>query len=1644
MESYLSHKKRKSININFYFIKLLIVLYKIQLSILSPCGKEKPIKINGGECVESGCSFSLLESGNCTIENEIIKTQWLDRIIQYSNISIKYISLTVSQNGNLVCIGSTNSVPCTNFFFGLKKNGRPYFFEDDNESVFTTKTTEQQRTYGNIFSINLNLASNDDKEYIISLDNNNFELYDFYNNEVYIEDGISLLGVKFFSFTKAVIFRLNTEGNYYIISFPGGNPNNSMKCYFVFKLHFYNQNITAYPPENSKKFKASSFIDISSCFESENSYIFCFLANTYYYIYIYSYQLTQLTYDSLDSSLTFSDYLFYKCVHFTGDVGAFLYINNGNFEIQFKEYISKTIKDHFDSNSILVINKKNNYPKFTNFCDMIKLYDKKFLFVFVTIDYEELNLFIINNYVDEKLKIRHYVIKNYNLYHLKIQELSSSIYNGFISLAFGGSYYSISSFASLVIFSYPNSTDFTIDITTDLISSTNPIIKLYEKCKIENNIFGYIFGGFKIYNFTNGLKLLNLQNQEVIGRNSCLSNNTDIELNVTFENNEGSERIEYGMFAVEPEYGIFNQYATDIDNNYCGCDECNDEKEYFSPETYFGRISYLDIIYNLNEDNKDGENSTSIDTILTTVPVSETQEEIISTNEIKTDKIIPSKTTTNEIESTFPKIESIVPKIESTVPKIVSTVPKIESTVPKIVSTIPKIKSTIPKIESTIPKIKSTIPKIVSTVPKIVSTIPKIVSTIPQIESTIPKIESTIPKIASTIPKIESTIPKIESTVPKIVSIIPKIVSTVPKIESTVPKIESTVPKIESTIPKIESTIPKIISTIPKIEPTILYNVSTIPRVESSFPYNISSVPYIDSSILYNVSIIPNIESTIPFIEPTNPNNEPTNSYIESTKPNIESSSPNIESTNLNIESTNPIIFTTILKNLDSNINNYFECTNEEILDNQCTEGRMFFEQFDDIKNALLKQNKTNENTIIRTKNAIIQMSFVETQKYSDESGISSIDLGECGNRLKDANGIPRTEDLKIIKTDIKTDDLSFTYVVYEIYHPYTLVKLNLSICNEDQVSMSVPVKLDSNIESLINSLSEEGHDLFNENDSFYNDICTTYTSQNGTDMLLSDRKKDIFDLGLNQTMCQDGCEYKIFNLTNKKTKCVCSAREEKLYSLSIDNLFIKRSISNSFYASLKYSNFHVLKCYKLIIIFARIIKNIGEILMSVLFILFIILMIIYLFNGQKQISSFIDIIIKNKNLNNREYNNITKEKKKKRKMLLKNKNIFNRNSSAINKTENEKNKLNINKPKNEFSGKMKLRKKSKQNKNKEEPPKKKEKKTYKEINHTNNNTSNILLYDKNKKGVSPFSINNNFTINVHLMSPKKNRQIYSKKKSKRISGENLKIKNIFDNKKSSPLGKEIKSKDSFSAKRGFNPNTIQDLNYKDLNDYEINNLRYELALIYDKRSYFQYYVSLLKKKQLILFTFLPMNDYNLRYVKIALFIVSFSLYFTINGFFFNDKTMHKIYKASGSFNIIYQTSQILYSTMISAAINTILKYLSLSEKNILRLKEKNSFVNIVKSSKNLINCLRIKFFIFFLASFILMVFFWYFISCFCAVYTNTQIILLEDTLISFMISMIYPFGINLFPGIFRLYALRAKNKEKICIYKFSLILSYL
>ena len=221
--------------------------------------------------------------------------------------------------------------------------------------------------------------------------------------------------------------------------------------------------------------------------------------------------------------------------------------------------------------------------------------------------------------------------------------------------------------------------------------------------------------------------------------------------------------------------------------------------------------------------------------------------------------------------------------------------------------------------------------------------------------------------------------------------------------------------------------------------------------------------------------------------------------------------------------------------------------------------------------------------------------------------------------------------------------------------------------------------------------------------------------------------------------------------------------------------------------------------------------------------------------------------------------------------------------------------------------------------------------------------------------------------------------------------------------------------------------------------DSELNILSYKKAIKLDNRNFCGYYLSLIRIKHLLFFSFLFKFDYNSRVLKIFLFFFNFTVTFIVNALFFNDDTMHKIYTDGGSFNFIYNIPQILYSALLSGFINSIIKLLALTDSSFMQLKQNSDKNNIKEKSRQVISIFKIKFIIFFIISLVLLVLFWFYLSCFCAVYKNTQFHLIKDTLISFGTSMIYPFGIYILPAIFRIAALKGKNRG--CMYIFSKML---
>ena len=731
-------------------------------------------------------------------------------------------------------------------------------------------------------------------------------------------------------------------------------------------------------------------------------------------------------------------------------------------------------------------------------------------------------------------------------------------------------------------------------------------------------------------------------------------------------------------------------------------------------------------------------------------------------------------------------------------------------------------------------------------------------------------------------------------------------------------------------------------SDIDIIDITSNIDLSSETLVSKSITDTIGKTSYIDSS-----SNIVDSKSDIDIYEIT--------SYIDSTKNLLEKVSQN-----------------SIFINNNFSYQTFFP-DNLNIGNNSYNNNFKFFQKFKytisitDNLEAILT-NLTN--MIINEKNIITQNELEELviQKYGATftftttlfqktkenkiNNISIINLGQCESKLKSFYNISEQSELYILKIDYEQKSMNIPIIEYEVYYPLKegkMFKLNLSLCEDINIEIFIPININQN-----------EIDLHNPNSRYYNDICVKATSEYGTDITLSDRKNEF--INKNMTLCEDNCIFMEYNNDNQKARCLCDI---KTFISSINEIRIdKDKLMKNFKDFHNIVNLEVIKCYKIAFSKNNLVINYGFFILIFIIIIFFVCLILFYIKFYKKLFDEMNEIV----------------------LCLK--------KPGINLEQNKKKK-------------------------KKKFKRKKKKKVIDEIkieNAIETNSDNLMkINKKNKEQKNTILI----CENTH--------EFISKKKINKIIEVNDNSKNKIEN-----------------EELNLNKNETNHKNILDYNDYELNNMTYEEALKNDSRNYSKYYLSLLKKKQLIIFSFFSNKDYNSQVIKIFLFFFFLASHLTVNTLFYNDDTMHRIYLDSGSFNLSYHIPQIIYSFLISTVIDEIIKYLSLSEKQIISIKQIKEKTSLDEKEKEIINKLNIKFIMFFIISFVLLLLFLFYLTCFCFVYANTQIHLIKDSIITFCLSFVYPFLINLIPGIFRLKALRAEKKDKEYLYKFSKIIQML
>ena len=240
----------------------------------------------------------------------------------------------------------------------------------------------------------------------------------------------------------------------------------------------------------------------------------------------------------------------------------------------------------------------------------------------------------------------------------------------------------------------------------------------------------------------------------------------------------------------------------------------------------------------------------------------------------------------------------------------------------------------------------------------------------------------------------------------------------------------------------------------------------------------------------------------------------------------------------------------------------------------------------------------------------------------------------------------------------------------------------------------------------------------------------------------------------------------------------------------------------------------------------------------------------------------------------------------------------------------------------------------------------------------------------------------------------------------------------------------DAKGKSKLKKEKDKQKNTIFD-------DYELNNMTYYDACEKDKRTCIKTYWSVLKREHYVLFTFVSRNDYNLFYIKIERFFILICTEVTMNGLFFVHETMYK--KQTGGLSFAQKIPQFIFSLLVSHGVELILCSLSMTDKHYYQIKALPQIPERDQKIVDILDCVLRKLTGFFVFTFLFFLFHWYFISAFCAVYQNTQLIYLRDSAISILTSFIDPFFIYGLTCILRAISLcRCCRKKLSCVYKLS------
>jgi len=623
-----------------------------------------------------------------------------------------------------------------------------------------------------------------------------------------------------------------------------------------------------------------------------------------------------------------------------------------------------------------------------------------------------------------------------------------------------------------------------------------------------------------------------------------------------------------------------------------------------------------------------------------------------------------------------------------------------------------------------------------------------------------------------------------------------------------------------------------------------------------------------------------------------------------------------------------------------------------------------------------------------------------------NEEGTTSIDFLSCEEKLRE---VYCTDDesctLTVFQTETSnSNEKSLTNKVNYVVYDQDNNLLDLSVCQDEKISINYALKENSNLNlTMYSEFSNMGIDILNSSDSFFTDICYSY-SDGTSDMTLSDRISEIYQ---NYSLCDSGCDYEGINVDDSTVSCSCSVVTDDSEEDEDD----AENLKEIFLGLFENSTFGVVKCYKLVFGSSNKVTNIGFWVFLVIIIGHIPLYVLFFKDGTSLIKKYIR-----------------------------------------NEMEKYHYLINI---------------------NLDNPPKKNNNNLDNiSENHTDRNIvkrSDNIHFDKNTTEAMNNEEKEETRKNFYI-TPKKFK-IKNKKCGPHINGiiETTKENDLIDNEASSKRGEKkniidvynkndkIDNKSSYYLIQIDANNSLDNEQPPDSN-YTLNNYEYETALKYENRSFWRILYIVMLSKDNILNTFILKSPLESQHLRICLLLFSYASDLALNTLFYFSDNISDKYHYTGNhlfwFTLYNNILISIISTLLSLILGSILEIMTDSKDSIeddfkeeeKKLREDHKYKvsderkkEILEKIHKILKTLKIKMIIFIVLDFVILLFFFYFVTAFCEVYQSTQTSWISDAVVSIIIS--FPIEIAISLAVTLLYKISLKYECQF-LYKLSMKLA--